>query len=81
MEDLYGLKPYVLLCECAQVCISLSVHAHSYESEHMDCLQAPRFDSGCVFSQDPALSYIWSEKSLNDDQRRAIIKVLLCFSC
>lgn len=39
-------------------------------------LEAPRFDSGCVFSQDPALSYIWSEKSLNDDQRRAIIKVL-----
>lgn len=39
-------------------------------------LEAPRFDSGSVFSQDPALSYIWSEKSLNDDQRRAIIKVL-----
>ncbi|KAK9202628.1 hypothetical protein WN944_017840 [Citrus x changshan-huyou] len=39
-------------------------------------LEAPRFDSGSAFSQDPALSYIWSEKSLNDDQRRAIIKVL-----
>lgn len=47
----------------------------------MHCLQAPRFDSGSAFSQDPALSYIWSEKSLNDDQRRAIIKVILCFSC
>lgn len=35
----------------------------------------PRFDSGCIFSQDPAISYIWSEKSLNDDQRRAILKV------
>ncbi|CAK9170418.1 unnamed protein product [Ilex paraguariensis] len=39
-------------------------------------LEAPRFDSGCIFSQDPALSYIWSEKNLNDDQRRAIIKIL-----
>ncbi|XVE90822.1 hypothetical protein DITRI_Ditri20bG0106900 [Diplodiscus trichospermus] len=39
-------------------------------------LVAPRFDSGCIFSQDPAISYIWSEKSLNDDQRRAILKIL-----
>ncbi|KAG4151556.1 hypothetical protein ERO13_D04G072675v2 [Gossypium hirsutum] len=39
-------------------------------------LAAPRFDSGCIFSQDPAISYIWSEKSLNDDQRRAILKIL-----
>lgn len=39
-------------------------------------LQAPRFDSGCIFSQDPAVSYIWSEKNLNDDQRRAILKVI-----
>ncbi|XP_052211363.1 DNA replication ATP-dependent helicase/nuclease JHS1 isoform X2 [Diospyros lotus] len=39
-------------------------------------LEAPRFDSGCVFSQDPAISYIWSEKILNNDQRRAIIKIL-----
>ncbi|KAG7018906.1 DNA replication ATP-dependent helicase/nuclease DNA2, partial [Cucurbita argyrosperma subsp. argyrosperma] len=39
-------------------------------------LAAPRFDSGCIFSQDPAISYIWSEKNLNDDQRRAIIKIL-----
>ena len=37
--------------------------------------QTPRFDSGCIFSQDPAISYIWSEKNLNNDQRRAIIKV------
>ncbi|XP_050237570.1 DNA replication ATP-dependent helicase/nuclease JHS1 isoform X2 [Mercurialis annua] len=39
-------------------------------------LEAPRFDSGCIFSQDPAISYIWSVKSLNDDQRRAILKIL-----
>ncbi|KAL5799099.1 hypothetical protein ACOSQ2_003919 [Xanthoceras sorbifolium] len=39
-------------------------------------LEAPRFDSGCIFSQDPAISYIWSEKNLNDDQRRAILKIL-----
>ncbi|KAF5744240.1 DNA replication ATP-dependent helicase/nuclease DNA2 isoform X3 [Tripterygium wilfordii] len=39
-------------------------------------LEAPRFDSGCLFSQDPAISYIWSEKNLNDDQRRAILKIL-----
>lgn len=38
-------------------------------------LQVPRFDSGCIFSQDPAISYIWSEKTLNADQRRAILKV------
>lgn len=35
----------------------------------------PRFDSGCVLSQDPAISYICSEKTLNDDQRKAILKV------
>lgn len=64
----------------AQLCISLSAPANSCRSEHVHYLQAPRFDSGCIFSQDPALSYIWSEKSLNDDQRRAIIKVLLIFS-
>ncbi|KAK4488581.1 hypothetical protein RD792_004347 [Penstemon davidsonii] len=39
-------------------------------------LEMPRYDSGCVFSQDPAISYVWSQKSLNDDQRRAIIKIL-----
>ncbi|XP_020538539.1 DNA replication ATP-dependent helicase/nuclease JHS1 isoform X2 [Jatropha curcas] len=39
-------------------------------------LEAPRFDSGCIFSQDPAISYIWSVKSLNGDQRRAILKIL-----
>ncbi|KAF9669729.1 hypothetical protein SADUNF_Sadunf14G0137400 [Salix dunnii] len=39
-------------------------------------LEAPRFDSGCIFSQDPALSYIWSVKNLNGDQRRAILKIL-----
>ncbi|GAB2270733.1 DNA replication ATP-dependent helicase/nuclease jhs1 [Dionaea muscipula] len=39
-------------------------------------LEAPRFDSGCILSQDPAISYIWSERNLNDDQRRAIVKIL-----
>ncbi|XP_051146312.1 DNA replication ATP-dependent helicase/nuclease JHS1 [Andrographis paniculata] len=39
-------------------------------------LEAPVFDHGCVFSQDPAISYIRSEKSLNDDQRKAILKIL-----
>ncbi|XP_031092095.1 DNA replication ATP-dependent helicase/nuclease JHS1 isoform X1 [Ipomoea triloba] len=39
-------------------------------------LEVPRFDSGCIFSQDPAISYIWSEKTLNGDQRRAILKIL-----
>ncbi|CAN0842535.1 DNA replication ATP-dependent helicase/nuclease JHS1, partial [Linum grandiflorum] len=39
-------------------------------------LEAPRFDSGCVYSQDPAISYIWSVKTLNSDQRRAILKML-----
>uniref|UniRef100_A0A1J3JLJ2 DNA replication ATP-dependent helicase/nuclease n=1 Tax=Noccaea caerulescens TaxID=107243 RepID=A0A1J3JLJ2_NOCCA len=39
-------------------------------------LEPPRFDSGPVLSQDPAISYIWSEKSLNNDQRQAILKIL-----
>ncbi|CAN1834714.1 DNA replication ATP-dependent helicase/nuclease JHS1 [Linum perenne] len=39
-------------------------------------LEAPRFDSGCIYSQDPAISYIWSVKTLNSDQRRAILKML-----
>ncbi|XP_057980952.1 DNA replication ATP-dependent helicase/nuclease JHS1 [Malania oleifera] len=39
-------------------------------------LEPPRFDSGCIFSQDPAISYVWSEKNLNNDQRRAILKIL-----
>ncbi|XP_059633769.1 DNA replication ATP-dependent helicase/nuclease JHS1 [Cornus florida] len=39
-------------------------------------LEVPRFDSGCIFSQDPAISYIWSQKNLNNDQRRAILKIL-----
>lgn len=39
-------------------------------------LEAPRFDNGCLFSQDPAVSYIRSEKTLNDDQRKAILKIL-----
>ncbi|GAU13084.1 hypothetical protein TSUD_173840 [Trifolium subterraneum] len=40
-------------------------------------LEAPRFDSGSILSQDPAISYVWSEQSLNDDQRRAILKILV----
>ncbi|XP_026406713.1 DNA replication ATP-dependent helicase/nuclease DNA2-like isoform X2 [Papaver somniferum] len=39
-------------------------------------LEAPRFDSGVILSQDPAVAYIRSEKNLNDDQRRAIHKIL-----
>ncbi|XP_030549255.2 DNA replication ATP-dependent helicase/nuclease JHS1 isoform X3 [Rhodamnia argentea] len=39
-------------------------------------LEPPRFDGGCIFSQDPAISYVWSEEKLNDDQRRAIVKIL-----
>ncbi|XP_072955528.1 DNA replication ATP-dependent helicase/nuclease JHS1 isoform X1 [Typha angustifolia] len=39
-------------------------------------LEAPRFDSGGLFSQDPAISYVRSEKSLNNDQRRSIQKIL-----
>ncbi|KAK6919881.1 DNA2/NAM7 helicase, helicase domain, partial [Dillenia turbinata] len=38
-------------------------------------LEAPRFDGGCIFSQDPAISYVRSEKNLNNDQRRAILKM------
>ncbi|KAI9092990.1 hypothetical protein K1719_027513 [Acacia pycnantha] len=39
-------------------------------------LEAPKFDSGSMVSQDPAISYVWSQKSLNDDQRRSILKIL-----
>ncbi|XP_042401079.1 DNA replication ATP-dependent helicase/nuclease JHS1 [Zingiber officinale] len=39
-------------------------------------LEVPRFDSEGTLSQDPALSYIRSQKNLNDDQRRAIQKIL-----
>eukprot|EP01018_Ginkgo_biloba_P039983 Gb_09620 [translate_table: standard] len=39
-------------------------------------LEPPRFDSAAIFSQDPAASYIRSVKYLNDDQRRAIHKIL-----
>ncbi|KAF6135365.1 hypothetical protein GIB67_027239, partial [Kingdonia uniflora] len=39
-------------------------------------LEAPKFDSGLIVSQDPAISYIRSEKNLNQDQRRAIHKIL-----
>ncbi|KAH9297337.1 hypothetical protein KI387_029019, partial [Taxus chinensis] len=39
-------------------------------------LQPPRFDSGTILSQDPAVMYVRSAKDLNDDQRRAIHKML-----
>ncbi|ESQ35991.1 hypothetical protein EUTSA_v10006571mg [Eutrema salsugineum] len=39
-------------------------------------LEPPRFENGSILSQDPAISYIWSEKSLNNDQRQAILKIL-----
>ncbi|XP_014751083.1 DNA replication ATP-dependent helicase/nuclease DNA2 isoform X2 [Brachypodium distachyon] len=39
-------------------------------------LEAPRFDSGGLLSQDPALSYLRSLTSLNDDQQRSLQKIL-----
>ncbi|XP_066344355.1 DNA replication ATP-dependent helicase/nuclease JHS1-like [Miscanthus floridulus] len=39
-------------------------------------LEAPRFDSGGLFSQDPALSYIRSLPNLNNDQQRSLHKIL-----
>lgn len=42
----------------------------------MSVLQAPRFDSGGLFSQDPALSYIRSLPNLNNDQQRSLHKVI-----
>lgn len=39
-------------------------------------LEPPRFDSGGFFSQDPAAFYVRSAPDLNDDQRRAIFKIL-----
>ncbi|KAF5207658.1 DNA replication ATP-dependent helicase/nuclease DNA2 [Thalictrum thalictroides] len=39
-------------------------------------LESPRYDSGVILSQDPALAYVRSEKNLNHDQRRAIHKIL-----
>ncbi|XP_020577562.1 DNA replication ATP-dependent helicase/nuclease DNA2 isoform X2 [Phalaenopsis equestris] len=39
-------------------------------------LEAPRFDSGGLLSQDPAVSYVHLESCINDDQRRAIKKIL-----
>ncbi|KAH6793808.1 DNA replication helicase [Perilla frutescens var. hirtella] len=54
----------------------LQNESSSYLRKKVVDLEMPRFDSGCIFSQDPAISYVWSEKSLNDDQRRAILKIL-----
>ncbi|CAB4269340.1 unnamed protein product [Prunus armeniaca] len=39
-------------------------------------LEAPRFDKGCILSQDPAISYVLSQRNLNVDQRQAILKIL-----
>ncbi|XP_020682385.1 DNA replication ATP-dependent helicase/nuclease DNA2 isoform X1 [Dendrobium catenatum] len=39
-------------------------------------LEAPRFDSGGLLSQDPSVSYVHLENCINDDQRRAIKKIL-----
>ncbi|KAG8082955.1 hypothetical protein GUJ93_ZPchr0014g47069 [Zizania palustris] len=39
-------------------------------------LEAPRFDSGGLLSQDPALSYIRSLPNLNNDQQRSLHKIL-----
>ncbi|KAJ0970838.1 hypothetical protein J5N97_018797 [Dioscorea zingiberensis] len=52
----------------------------SFRSSHLRKmivdLEAPRFDSGGIISQDPALSYLRSENNLNNGQRRAIQKIL-----
>ncbi|CAL1401678.1 unnamed protein product [Linum trigynum] len=64
----------VMRSNITQLCLK------SEESTHLRRmivdLEAPRFESGCIYSQDPAISYIWSVKSLNSDQRRAILKML-----
>lgn len=39
-------------------------------------LESPRFDSGGILSQDPAVSYVLSVNCINDDQRKAIKKIL-----
>ncbi|CAB4299713.1 unnamed protein product [Prunus armeniaca] len=39
-------------------------------------LEAPRFDKGRILSQDPAISYVLSQRNLNVDQRQAILKIL-----
>ncbi|KAF3570204.1 hypothetical protein F2Q69_00063658 [Brassica cretica] len=52
-----------------------SVHTIGIRKMIVD-LEPPRFDNGSILSQDPAISYIWSEKSLNNDQRQAILKIL-----
>ncbi|KAK8964605.1 hypothetical protein KSP40_PGU019489 [Platanthera guangdongensis] len=39
-------------------------------------LESPRFDSGGILSQDPAISYVLSVNCINDDQRKAIKKIL-----
>ncbi|XP_078437970.1 DNA replication helicase [Wolffia australiana] len=39
-------------------------------------LEAPMFDRGGIFSQDQAVACVRSEKTLNDDQRKAIHKIL-----
>ncbi|XP_039122512.1 DNA replication ATP-dependent helicase/nuclease JHS1 isoform X1 [Dioscorea cayenensis subsp. rotundata] len=52
----------------------------SFRSSHLRKmvvdLEVPRFDSGGIISQDPALSYLRSENNLNKDQRGAIQKIL-----
>ncbi|EOA38778.1 hypothetical protein CARUB_v10011024mg [Capsella rubella] len=50
-------------------------NGHSIRNMIVD-LEPPRFDNGSILSQDPAISYVWSEKSLNNDQRQAILKIL-----
>ncbi|CAH8383900.1 unnamed protein product [Eruca vesicaria subsp. sativa] len=52
-----------------------SIHTIGIRKMIVD-LEPPRFDNGSILSQDPAVSYIWSEKSLNNDQRQAILKIL-----
>jgi DNA replication ATP-dependent helicase Dna2 len=40
-------------------------------------LEAPKFESGALISQDPASLYVKSAADLNNDQKRAIHKVRL----
>ncbi|CAA6669719.1 unnamed protein product [Spirodela intermedia] len=59
---------------------SYTIVSSNQESSHLRKmivdLEAPMFDSGGIVSQDPAISYVRSEVTLNDDQRRAIHKML-----
>ncbi|KAF0892190.1 hypothetical protein E2562_014783, partial [Oryza meyeriana var. granulata] len=58
----------------------IQLFAQNAQSSHLRKLivdlEAPRFDSGGLLSQDPALSYIRSLPNLNNDQQRSLHKIL-----